>query len=112
MTLIGETKTMRDFNDRELAGRQEFFSFLDPRLNDVAIWRLAGGLFEEPAEMIRTHVDRSGNSGYGQVRFQLILDKFERAHQLFSGESARGGLRTRGSPAIFAQQVDSLSAPV
>ena len=97
---------MGDFNDGEFFGCQEFFCFFDSCLDDITIWGQSGGLFEEAGEVIRTHVDRSGDSGYCQVRFQLILDKFERAHQLFSWKSARGRLRTHGNPAIFAQQVN------
>jgi hypothetical protein len=63
MALINETDMMCNFVDGELACGQEFFRFSDPRLDDILVRRLAGGLFEQLGEVRGTHVNRLSNPG-------------------------------------------------
>jgi hypothetical protein len=63
MALIGETDMEGSFADGELACCQKFLRFSHPGLDDILVRGLAGKLFEQPGEVIGTHVDRLSNAG-------------------------------------------------
>jgi len=63
MALIGETDMVCNLVDGEFARGQKFFRFPYPGLDDTLIRRLAGRLFEQPGEVIGSHVNRLSNPG-------------------------------------------------
>ena len=65
MALIDETDMVCSFADGELARCQKFLRFPHSGLDDILVRRLAGRLFEQPGEVIGTHVDGLSNPGNG-----------------------------------------------
>ena len=63
MALIGEADMVCNFADGELACCQKVSRFSYPGLYDILVRRLAGRLFEQPGEVIGTHVNRLSNPG-------------------------------------------------
>jgi hypothetical protein len=63
MTLIHETDMVCSFAYGELACCQKFLRFSHPGIDDLLVRRLAGRLFEQPAEVIGTHANRLSNPG-------------------------------------------------
>ena len=62
MALIDKTNVVCNFADGQLACCQKFFRFSNPGLDDILVRGLAGRLFEQPGEVIGTHVDRLCNT--------------------------------------------------
>ena len=63
MALIDETDMVGSFADGELACCQKFLRFSHPGLDYILVRRLAGGLFEQPGEVIGAHANRQSNLG-------------------------------------------------
>jgi len=78
------------------------FAFSHPGIDDILVRRLARRRFEEPSEVIGTHVDRLSNPGNSQMCVQLLLSIFDSAHQLIARQPIRLPARTKHCPAMFA----------
>jgi hypothetical protein len=61
MALIDETDMEGSFADGELACCQKFLRFSHPGLDHIPVRRLAGRLFEQPAEVIGTQANCLSN---------------------------------------------------
>src|SRR5258708_36113104 len=94
MALIDETYMVGNFADRELACGQKFLRFFHPGIDDILVRRLARRLFEQPGEVIGTHVDSLSNPGNSQICSQTTLTLFDSAHQLIARQPVRLPSRT------------------
>ena len=63
MALINETNMEGSFANGKLARYQKFLRLSHPGLDDLLMGRMAGRLFEQPGEVIGSHVNRLSNPG-------------------------------------------------
>ena len=83
---IAETDQHGDLSDREVALTQQRLRLFYPIVDDVLVWRLSGGLFEQAGEVVHAHAGHIGNRMQREVVPQVVVNVLDRAAQLGSEE--------------------------
>lgn len=82
MTVVGETRVMRDFAEQHLCRSQQRFHHLNPPIHDILMRRYACRCFEQSRKVKFAHVHDArqffnGERTVAKMQLNIVIDQLE-----------------------------------